>query len=285
MDEALLARLRELDEAHRAEHGRPISQQKAPNGSEFREPVGCDPDDGFLWAPPRQVVMTNVFPAGPVLHGPTWYERVELQPLVPADARRAGGTRAARADAVPRRPPVGQGRRSGIARPIGGAGPYALDAARNAEAVRVRGRVTESSGAYRIQAALAACHATAATATATDWSTIARLYRWLVAKVPSAVVELNRAVAVAMADGPDAGLALVAKLRAEGDLSGYYLLPATEADLLRRLGRYGGGGRALSPRTDLGCERVVCRQRRGAGVPRAPPSRGNRGVAGELRRA
>jgi len=92
-------------------------------------------------------------------------------------------------------------------------------------------------GPYQVQAAVAACHATAPDAAATDWAEIAQLYRQLARFVPSAVVELNRAVAVAMADGPGAGLALVERLEASGALAGYHLLPATRADLLRRLDR------------------------------------------------
>jgi RNA polymerase sigma-70 factor, ECF subfamily len=93
------------------------------------------------------------------------------------------------------------------------------------------------AGAYQVQAAIAACHATTADASATDWAEIAALYRELVRRVPTPVVELNRAVAVAMADGPEAGLAIVDALEAAGSLSGYHLLPATRADLLRRLER------------------------------------------------
>ncbi|WP_055590000.1 RNA polymerase sigma factor [Peterkaempfera griseoplana] len=92
-------------------------------------------------------------------------------------------------------------------------------------------------GPYQVQAAIAACHATAARAADTDWPQIAALYGRLAALAPSPVVELNRAVAVAMADGPAAGLALVTSLEASGALPGYHLLPATRADLLRRLGR------------------------------------------------
>jgi RNA polymerase sigma-70 factor, ECF subfamily len=94
-------------------------------------------------------------------------------------------------------------------------------------------------GPYQVQAAIAACHATATEAAATDWAEIAALYGRLVRLLPSPVVELNRAVAVAMADGPSAGLALVEALEASGTLSGYHLLPATRADLLRRMGRTG----------------------------------------------
>jgi RNA polymerase sigma-70 factor (ECF subfamily) len=92
-------------------------------------------------------------------------------------------------------------------------------------------------GVYQVQAAIAACHATAPDAASTDWRQIALLYGELARLAPSPVVELNRAVAVAMADGPAAGLALVEALAATGALADYHLLPATRADLLRRLGR------------------------------------------------
>jgi RNA polymerase sigma-70 factor, ECF subfamily len=92
-------------------------------------------------------------------------------------------------------------------------------------------------GQYQIQAAIAGCHAAAPTAKATDWPRIARLYQHLADLTGSPVVELNRAVAVTMAHGPAAGLALLQRLEAGGALAGYYLLPATRADFLRRLGR------------------------------------------------
>lgn len=92
-------------------------------------------------------------------------------------------------------------------------------------------------GPYQVQAAIAACHATAARPEDTDWAQIAVLYERLARLVPSPVVELNRAVAVGMAYGPAAGLALVDALRETGALAGYHLLPAARADLLRRLGR------------------------------------------------
>src|SRR5213079_3041217 len=92
-------------------------------------------------------------------------------------------------------------------------------------------------GPYQVQAAIAACHATAPDAAATEWREIAGLYRALGKMTGSPVVELNRAVAVAMADGPEAGLAIVDALDADGVLASYHLLPATRADLLRRLGR------------------------------------------------
>jgi RNA polymerase sigma-70 factor (ECF subfamily) len=92
-------------------------------------------------------------------------------------------------------------------------------------------------GPYQVQAAIAACHASAAVASATDWVEIAALYNELLRMVSSPVVELNRAVAVGMADGADAGLRLVDELDRSGALTGYHLLPATRADFLRRLGR------------------------------------------------
>ena len=92
-------------------------------------------------------------------------------------------------------------------------------------------------GPYHIQAAIAACHTTAPTAEDTDWADIAGLYGELERLVPSAVVRLNRAVAVGMAEHPDAGLELVAELERSGELADYHLLPATRADLLRRSGR------------------------------------------------
>jgi RNA polymerase sigma-70 factor (ECF subfamily) len=94
-----------------------------------------------------------------------------------------------------------------------------------------------SPGPYQVQAAIAACHVSATTPEQTDWAEIAGLYAELVRYVPSAVVELNHAVAVGMAFGPAAGLDLVDALAASGRLDGYHLLPATRADLLRRLDR------------------------------------------------
>jgi len=93
------------------------------------------------------------------------------------------------------------------------------------------------SGPYQVQAAIAACHATAPDTASTDWSQIAALYAELGRLAPSPVVELNRAVAIAMSDGIPAGLALVDDLAKSGRLDGYHLLPATRADLLRRGGR------------------------------------------------
>jgi RNA polymerase sigma factor (sigma-70 family) len=93
-------------------------------------------------------------------------------------------------------------------------------------------------GPYALQAAIAACHARARTPEATDWRRIAELYAALAALTPSPVVELNRAVAVAMAFGPQAGLDLVDALADEPSLRAYHLLPSVRGDLLARLGRH-----------------------------------------------
>jgi predicted RNA polymerase sigma factor len=93
-------------------------------------------------------------------------------------------------------------------------------------------------GSYALQAAIAACHARAATAAETDWPRIVALYDAVAQLAPSPVVELNRAVAVGMAFGPAAGLDLVDALVAEPSLKAYHLLPAVRGDLLRKLGRF-----------------------------------------------
>lgn len=93
-------------------------------------------------------------------------------------------------------------------------------------------------GPYTLQAAIAACHARARTAEETDWPRIAALYDALAQLTPSPVVELNRAVAVAMAFGPEAGLELVDNLAAEPTLKSYHLLPSVRGDLLAKLGRH-----------------------------------------------
>ena len=103
------------------------------------------------------------------------------------------------------------------------------------------GRARELGGAggfYTLQAAIIACHAVARTAGETDWPHIARLYAELAAVVRSPVVELNRAVAVGMAEGPAAGLSIVDRLLHEPALKAYHLLPSVRGDLLHKLGRY-----------------------------------------------
>lgn len=94
-------------------------------------------------------------------------------------------------------------------------------------------------GRYALQAAIAAAHAMAATSAETDWRRIAGLYAVLAQRFPSPVVELNRAVAVAMVDGPSAGLELVEAIAGAGGLTDYHLLHAVRGDLLARLGRHG----------------------------------------------
>jgi RNA polymerase sigma factor (sigma-70 family) len=93
-------------------------------------------------------------------------------------------------------------------------------------------------GPYALQAAIAACHARARTPAQTDWPHIARLYADLAQLAPSPIVELNRAVAVAMAQGPQAGLDLVDALTSQPSLAGYHLLPAVRGDFLAKLGRW-----------------------------------------------
>jgi RNA polymerase sigma-70 factor, ECF subfamily len=106
-------------------------------------------------------------------------------------------------------------------------------------------------GPYQLQAAIAACHSQAPTAADTDWREITALYDRLSEIAPTPVVLLNRAVAIAMAQGPAAGLALVDELEQTGALSDYYLLPATRADLLRRLGRDSGATAAYRRALEL----------------------------------
>jgi predicted RNA polymerase sigma factor len=110
---------------------------------------------------------------------------------------------------------------------------------RGLAALRRAESLTDRLGPYALQAAIAACHARARTAEATDWGRIASLYADLVALTRSPVVELNRAVAVSMASGPEAGLRVLDGLAGEPSLQGYHLLPSARGDLLERLGRVG----------------------------------------------
>jgi RNA polymerase sigma factor (sigma-70 family) len=130
-------------------------------------------------------------------------------------------------------------------------------------------------GPYALQAALAACHARAHRAAATDWARIVALYETLAQVAPSPVVELNRAVAVGMAFGPAVGLAIVDALRAEPRLASYHWLPSVRGDLLAKLGR-GDEARAEFERaaamTRNARERELLLERaRTAGIDRAPP--------------
>lgn len=101
-----------------------------------------------------------------------------------------------------------------------------------------RSEALGGGGPYVVQAAIAACHARAHTPDQTDWVRIAALYERLIELMPSPVIELNRAVAVSMAEGPAAGLELADALIAEPSLKSYHLLPAVRGDLLAKLGRF-----------------------------------------------
>ncbi|MBV9133604.1 MAG: RNA polymerase sigma factor [Chloroflexi bacterium] len=107
------------------------------------------------------------------------------------------------------------------------------------EGTRILDRVLRQrrAGPFQIQAAIAACHATAASTAETDWAEIVGLYTQLARVAPSPVVDLNRAVAIAMVDGPEAALPLLDEIAETRQLDDYYLLHATRADLLRRAGR------------------------------------------------
>jgi RNA polymerase sigma-70 factor (ECF subfamily) len=107
----------------------------------------------------------------------------------------------------------------------------------------------ERPGPFQIQAAIAACHVRPGGET--DWTEVAALYDRLYALSPSDVVALNRAVAVSLAEGPEAGLALVDSIAADGQLRGYHLLPAARADMLRRLGRRAEAAEAYRQAFDL----------------------------------
>ncbi|HZZ81377.1 MAG TPA: RNA polymerase sigma factor, partial [Gemmataceae bacterium] len=100
-----------------------------------------------------------------------------------------------------------------------------------------RSLATRQFGVYTVQAAISAVHAEAASADATDWSQIVALYDLLNQATPSPVIELNRAVALAMRDGPEAGLRLIEDILERGDLKDYHLAHAARADMYRRLGR------------------------------------------------
>jgi predicted RNA polymerase sigma factor len=113
------------------------------------------------------------------------------------------------------------------------------------------GLLAAERGPYALQAAIAACHARARTPAETDWPQIAALYEELLRLTPSPVVELNRAVAVAHAFGPAAGLTLVEALTGEAALQNYHLLPAVRGDLLAKLGRLDEARAAFERAADL----------------------------------
>jgi RNA polymerase sigma factor (sigma-70 family) len=114
-----------------------------------------------------------------------------------------------------------------------------------------RSSLAGERGSYALQAAIAACHARARTPAETDWPRIAALYAELARLTPSPVIELNRAVAVAQAFGPEAGLALVETLTEEPALQNYHLLPAVRGDLLAKLGRLDEARAAFERAADL----------------------------------
>src|SRR5882757_7590164 len=140
------------------------------------------------------------------------------------------------------------------------------------------GRAHELGGAggfYALQAAIVACHAGAGTADETDWSRIARLYAELAAVVRSPIIDLNRAVAVGMAEGPEAGLAIVDRLVHEPALKGYHLLPSVRGDLLHKLGRYEEARAAFEAAAALAGntrERNLLRRRAAEAADAAVPS-------------
>jgi RNA polymerase sigma-70 factor, ECF subfamily len=157
------------------------------------------------------------------------------------------------------------------------------DATQISEGVSLLDRALRAGrpGPYQVQAAIAACHATAPTADRTDWAQIAGLYRTLAEFLPTPVVELNYAVAVGMARGPEAGLQLVAALEASGKLAGYHLLPATRADLLRRLGRSHEAAAAYREALELtstDAERRYLGRRLAEVTTRPAPGGGGRGL-------
>jgi RNA polymerase sigma factor (sigma-70 family) len=122
----------------------------------------------------------------------------------------------------------------------------------------------QPTGPYVLQAAIAACHARARTAADTDWAAIRALYSTLATVAPSPVVTLNHAVAVAMVDGPDAGLRIVDELAAQPLLATYHLLPAVRGDLLAKVGRTDEARRELRRAADLATntgERALLRSR------------------------
>jgi RNA polymerase sigma-70 factor, ECF subfamily len=162
------------------------------------------------------------------------------------------------------------------------------DRARIAEGTALLRRASSSgpAGPYTLQAAIAAAHATAPTAKATDWDRIVALYDLLARADPSPVVELNRAVAVAMRDGPAAGLVLVDDLLGRGQLDAYHLAHAARADLLRRLGRTAEARAADRRALELAGqepERRFIRRRLEGGRPSPadPPVHGEGGPAQE----
>jgi RNA polymerase sigma factor (sigma-70 family) len=142
---------------------------------------------------------------------------------------------------------------------------------RGLAALERAGELGGVNGPYALQAAIAACHARAHTASETDWARIAALYGDLVQLVPSPVVELNRAMAIAMAFGPAAGIELVDALASEPVLKNYHLLPSVRGDLLSKLGRLDEARAEFERAASLTRnerERVLLLERAAASAPR-----------------
>lgn len=118
-------------------------------------------------------------------------------------------------------------------------------------ALRCAEQLGRSPGTYFLQASIAACHARVRTADETDWPRIAELYRQLAALTPSPVIELNRAVALSMAEGPAAGLAHLDSHASHPSLANYHLLPSVRGDFLSKLGRYGEARREFERAASL----------------------------------
>ena len=145
------------------------------------------------------------------------------------------------------------------------------------------GELGGSHGRYVLQAAIAACHARAFRPEETDWVLITRLYTELAEVAPSPIVELNRAVAVSMAAGPAAGLALVDQLATEPALRNYHLLPSVRGDLLLKLGRAGEAAaefRRASELTRNARERELSAQRARSAGAQAPATTADGGADG-----
>jgi predicted RNA polymerase sigma factor len=143
--------------------------------------------------------------------------------------------------------------------------------------LRAERLLADAPGPYVLQAAIAACHAQAHAPDQTDWARIATLYQALAVLMPSPVVELNRAVAVAMASGPERGLEIVDGLAAERALAGYHHLPSVRGDLLARLGRHdeaAGEFRQAASLTRNIPERAVLLQRAADSAARATKAAG-----------
>ncbi|MGG6896840.1 RNA polymerase sigma factor [Rhizobium sp. BR 315] len=120
-----------------------------------------------------------------------------------------------------------------------------LQIQRGLQALKRVQQLDGAGGVYALQAAIVACHARVGTAEETDWRRIAALYAELAKLIPSPIVELNRAVAVGMVDGPEAALEIIERLRDEPALKDYHLLPSVRGDLLYKLGRYDEAQRAF----------------------------------------